>query len=213
MAASTSRIIEDDHTDFQSVGKWEAVAWVPIRPRRSVHVGCGWVRIPEGGVWMGVPQVVKKENVVHLGDRGTTLQSLRMASFPVLLFLAATLSPFFPAHGNEQASGALSSALTNLQREILNEHSELRKAGSLTANKLPQMEWSRVRLAKESNWVNQRNYKHSDLEDRKEQKCRYKDTSKNCDTWKKKGFCPRPYSVLCRRTCVCLMKQSLFRYT
>ncbi|KAM4816133.1 cysteine-rich secretory protein 3-like [Urocitellus parryii] len=91
-----------------------------------------------------------------------------MASYPVLLFLAAVLHPFFPAYGNEnQDLNALSTTRKEVQSEIVNKHNELRKAVSPTASNMLKMKWSNEAAANAQKWANQCTYSHSAPDARK----------------------------------------------
>ncbi|XP_073080336.1 cysteine-rich secretory protein 2-like isoform X9 [Manis javanica] len=90
-----------------------------------------------------------------------------MALLPVLLFLNAVLLPFFPANGQDPAFTALLTNQTQVQREIVNKHNELRKSVSPPASNMLKMEWSRETTANAQRWANKCTLHHSNPEERK----------------------------------------------
>ncbi|PNJ22886.1 CRISP3 isoform 1, partial [Pongo abelii] len=91
-----------------------------------------------------------------------------MTLFPVLLFLVAGLLPSFPANEDKDpAFTALLTTQTQVQREIVNKHNELRRAVSPPARNMLKMEWNKEAAANAQKWANQCNYRHSNPKDRK----------------------------------------------
>ncbi|XP_003833223.1 cysteine-rich secretory protein 3 isoform X2 [Pan paniscus] len=90
-----------------------------------------------------------------------------MTLFPVLLFLVAGLLPSFPANEDKDpAFTALLTTQTQVQREIVNKHNELRRAVSPPARNMLKMEWNKEAAANAQKWANQCNYRHSNPKDR-----------------------------------------------
>ncbi|XP_010629408.1 cysteine-rich secretory protein 3-like [Fukomys damarensis] len=89
-----------------------------------------------------------------------------MALFPVILFLVtALLLPSFPVKGDQnEAFAALSTALPEVQEEIVNKHNELRRAVSPSASDMLKMEWSSEAAEKAQGWADQCSYRHSETE-------------------------------------------------
>nr|XP_037862087.1 cysteine-rich secretory protein 3 [Chlorocebus sabaeus] len=91
-----------------------------------------------------------------------------MTLFPVLLFLVAGLLPSFPANEDKDpAFTALLTTQTQVQREIVNKHNELRRAVSPPASNMLKMEWNKEAAANAQKWAKQCNYRHSNPKDRK----------------------------------------------
>nr|XP_012616355.1 cysteine-rich secretory protein 2-like [Microcebus murinus] len=90
-----------------------------------------------------------------------------MALLPVLLFLVTTLLPSLPTEGKDPAFTALLTTETQVQREIVNKHNELRKAVSPPASNMLKMEWNREASANAQKWANKCTLQHSDPEERK----------------------------------------------
>nr|XP_021521120.1 cysteine-rich secretory protein 3 isoform X2 [Aotus nancymaae] len=91
-----------------------------------------------------------------------------MTLFPLLLFLVAGLLPSFPANGSEDSAfTTLSTTQTQVQREIVNKHNELRKAVSPPARNMLKMKWNKEAAANAQKWANMCNYRHSNPSDRK----------------------------------------------
>nr|XP_017514917.1 cysteine-rich secretory protein 2-like isoform X4 [Manis javanica] len=95
------------------------------------------------------------------------LRTNTMALLPVLLFLNAVLLPFFPANGQDPAFTALLTNQTQVQREIVNKHNELRKSVSPPASNMLKMEWSGETTANAQRWANKCTLHHSNPEERK----------------------------------------------
>ncbi|XP_033619060.1 LOW QUALITY PROTEIN: cysteine-rich secretory protein 3-like [Fukomys damarensis] len=86
-----------------------------------------------------------------------------MALFPVILFLVtALLLLSFPVKGDEnQEFAALSTALPEVQREIVNKHNELWRAVSPSASDMLKMEWNAAAARNAQAWADQCKYHHS----------------------------------------------------
>ncbi|KAJ8780049.1 hypothetical protein J1605_012085 [Eschrichtius robustus] len=99
-----------------------------------------------------------------------------MALLPVVLFLAAVLLPSFPTEAKDPTFTALLTTQTQVQREIVNKHNELRKSVSPPASNMLKMvrsksinkvEWSREAAANAQKWANKCTLEHSNPGDRK----------------------------------------------
>ncbi|XP_032319119.1 LOW QUALITY PROTEIN: cysteine-rich secretory protein 2 [Camelus ferus] len=95
------------------------------------------------------------------------LNFLAMALLPLVLFLAAVLLPSFPTEGKDPSFTALLTTQTEVQREIVNKHNELRKSVSPPARNMLKMEWSRDATANAQKWANKCTLEHSNPDDRK----------------------------------------------
>ncbi|XP_004628332.2 cysteine-rich secretory protein 3-like [Octodon degus] len=90
-----------------------------------------------------------------------------MALFPVPPFLVAVLLLSLPANGNVDPSFKdLSTALPQVQEEIVNKHNELRRAVSPSASDMVKMEWNSAAADNARTWADQCQYKHSLKEER-----------------------------------------------
>lgn len=89
-----------------------------------------------------------------------------MASFPVLLFLAAVLLPFFTAHGEDIDLDDLSVTQEKVQQEIVNKHNELRRSVSPPAGNMLKMSWDIKAAAQAQEWASKCHYRHSRTQDR-----------------------------------------------
>uniref|UniRef100_A0A2K6EPW5 Cysteine rich secretory protein 2 n=1 Tax=Propithecus coquereli TaxID=379532 RepID=A0A2K6EPW5_PROCO len=90
-----------------------------------------------------------------------------MALLPVLLFLVTTLLPSLPTEGKDPAFTALLTTQTQVQREIVDKHNELRRAVFPPASNMLKMEWNREASANAQKWANKCTLEHSNPEDRK----------------------------------------------
>ncbi|KAM5285523.1 cysteine-rich secretory protein 3-like [Hipposideros larvatus] len=90
-----------------------------------------------------------------------------MAVFPVLLFLAPVLLPFFPANGQDVDFKALRTTGKEAQREIVNKHNDLRRAVSPPASNMLKMNWDDEAAANAQKWANKCLHKHSEKKERK----------------------------------------------
>ncbi|NP_001172049.1 cysteine-rich secretory protein 2 precursor [Ovis aries] len=90
-----------------------------------------------------------------------------MALLPLVLFLTAVLLPSFPTEGKDPSFTALITTQTQVQREIVNKHNELRKSVSPPASNMLKMEWSREVTANAQKWANKCTLEHSDPNERK----------------------------------------------
>ncbi|KAB1261160.1 Cysteine-rich secretory protein 2 [Camelus dromedarius] len=95
------------------------------------------------------------------------LNFLAMALLPLVLFLAAVLLPSFPTEGKDPSFTALLTTQTEVQREIVNKHNELRRSVSPPARNMLKMEWSRDATANAQKWANKCTLEHSNPDDRK----------------------------------------------
>ncbi|XP_054424776.1 cysteine-rich secretory protein 3-like [Pteronotus mesoamericanus] len=89
-----------------------------------------------------------------------------MALFPVLLFLAPVLLPFFPANGQDPVFDTLSITRKEVQSEIVNKHNDLRRAVSPPASNMLKMKWDSKAAANAQKWANKCLHKHSSSQDR-----------------------------------------------
>uniref|UniRef100_A0A671ER64 Cysteine rich secretory protein 3 n=1 Tax=Rhinolophus ferrumequinum TaxID=59479 RepID=A0A671ER64_RHIFE len=89
------------------------------------------------------------------------LRTNTMAVFPVLLFLAPVLLPFFPANGEDPDFNTLKTTRNEVQREIVNKHNDLRRAVSPPASNMLKMKWDSQAAANAQEWANKCLYKHS----------------------------------------------------
>ncbi|XP_047714813.1 cysteine-rich secretory protein 2 isoform X1 [Prionailurus viverrinus] len=90
-----------------------------------------------------------------------------MAVFPIVLFLAAVLLPSLPTEAKDPSFTALLTTQTQIQKEIVNKHNELRKSVSPPASNMLKMEWNRETAANAQKWANKCTLEHSNAEDRK----------------------------------------------
>ncbi|XP_059555638.1 cysteine-rich secretory protein 2-like [Myotis daubentonii] len=90
-----------------------------------------------------------------------------MALLSVVVFLAAVLIPSLPAERKDPSFSALLTTQTNIQKEIVNKHNELRKSVSPSASNMLRMEWDREATANAQKWANKCTLEHSDPEERK----------------------------------------------
>ncbi|XP_045699485.1 cysteine-rich secretory protein 3-like [Phyllostomus hastatus] len=89
-----------------------------------------------------------------------------MTLFPVLLFLAAVLFPFFPANGQDPNFDDLSTTQKEVQSEIVNKHNNLRRAVTPPASNMLKMTWDSKAAANAQRWANKCTYKHSSIQNR-----------------------------------------------
>ncbi|XP_005627519.1 cysteine-rich secretory protein 2-like isoform X1 [Canis lupus baileyi] len=101
------------------------------------------------------------KQMLHLSLRINT-----MALFLELLFLAVVLLPFFPANGQGPSFTALLTTQTQVQKEIVNKHNELRKSVSPPASNMLKMEWNKEAAANAQKWANKCTLEHSPAKDR-----------------------------------------------
>nr|XP_014589684.2 cysteine-rich secretory protein 3 isoform X1 [Equus caballus] len=94
------------------------------------------------------------------------LRTNSMALLPVLLFLAAVLLPFFPASGQDPGFAALSITKSEVQKEIVNKHNDLRRTVSPLASNMLKMQWDSKTATNAQNWANKCLLQHSKAEDR-----------------------------------------------
>ncbi|XP_045428906.1 cysteine-rich secretory protein 3 [Pipistrellus kuhlii] len=90
-----------------------------------------------------------------------------MALFPVLLFLAAVLLPFFPANGKESTLAAINTTQKVVQREIVKKHNDVRRSVFPRARNMLKMQWDSKAAANSQKWANKCTFQHSDQNDRK----------------------------------------------
>ncbi|ELK00220.1 Cysteine-rich secretory protein 2 [Pteropus alecto] len=90
-----------------------------------------------------------------------------MALLPGVVFLVAVLFLSSPTEGKDPAFTALLTTQSQVQREIVNKHNELRKSVSPPASNMLKMEWSREATANAQKWANKCTLEHSSAEDRK----------------------------------------------
>ncbi|XP_004414290.1 PREDICTED: cysteine-rich secretory protein 2 [Odobenus rosmarus divergens] len=90
-----------------------------------------------------------------------------MALFPLVVFLAAVLLPSIPTEGKDPSFTALLATQTQVQKEIVNKHNELRKSVSPPASNMLKMEWNQEAAANAQKWANKCTLEHSVPEDRK----------------------------------------------
>nr|XP_003404193.2 cysteine-rich secretory protein 3-like [Loxodonta africana] len=90
-----------------------------------------------------------------------------MTSLSVVVFLAAVLFSSFPANGQHSGFADLSTTLTQVQREIVDKHNELRRAVSPEASDMLKMGWDNEAAKNAQNWANKCIYEHSDKKDRR----------------------------------------------
>ncbi|XP_032196115.1 cysteine-rich secretory protein 2-like [Mustela erminea] len=90
-----------------------------------------------------------------------------MALFPVVLFLAVLLLPSLPTEGKDPSFTALLTTQTQIQKDIVNKHNELRKSVSPPASNMLRMEWNREAAANAQKWANKCTLEHSVPEERK----------------------------------------------
>ncbi|GAB5571598.1 cysteine-rich secretory protein 2 isoform X1 [Prionailurus iriomotensis] len=95
------------------------------------------------------------------------LRTNTMAVFPIVLFLAAVLLPSLPTEAKDPSFTALLTTQTQIQKEIVNKHNELRKSVSPPASNMLKMEWNRETAANAQKWANKCTLEHSNAEDRK----------------------------------------------
>ncbi|XP_040839451.1 cysteine-rich secretory protein 2 [Ochotona curzoniae] len=98
----------------------------------------------------------------------SALRTNTMALFPMALFLLVTLLlPTLPTEGKDPAFTALLTTQTQVQKEIVSKHNQLRKAVSPSASNMLKMEWNREAMVNAQKWANKCTLEHSDPEDRK----------------------------------------------
>ncbi|XP_077018158.1 cysteine-rich secretory protein 2-like isoform X2 [Tamandua tetradactyla] len=90
-----------------------------------------------------------------------------MALLQVVMFLAAVLFTSLPANGKDPAFASLLTTQTQVQKEIVNKHNELRRGVSPPASNMLKMEWSREATANAQKWANKCTLEHSKIDDRK----------------------------------------------
>ncbi|XP_062953773.1 cysteine-rich secretory protein 2 isoform X2 [Cynocephalus volans] len=90
-----------------------------------------------------------------------------MALLPVMLLLFTVLLPSLPTEGKDPAFSALLTTQSQVQKEIVDKHNELRKSVSPSASNMLKMQWSREATANAQKWANKCTLQHSDPEERK----------------------------------------------
>ncbi|XP_037699311.1 cysteine-rich secretory protein 2-like [Choloepus didactylus] len=90
-----------------------------------------------------------------------------MALLQMMVSLAAVLLTSLPADGKNPAFDALLTTQTQVQKEIVNKHNELRKGVSPPASNMLKMEWSREAAANAQKWANKCTLRHSNMNDRR----------------------------------------------
>ncbi|XP_020026253.1 cysteine-rich secretory protein 2-like [Castor canadensis] len=90
-----------------------------------------------------------------------------MTSLPMVIFVITMLFPNVPAQGKDPAFAALLTTQTQVQREIVSKHNELRKSVSPPASNMLKMEWNREATGNAQKWANKCILSHSSSEDRK----------------------------------------------
>ncbi|XP_060044715.1 cysteine-rich secretory protein 2 isoform X1 [Erinaceus europaeus] len=109
-----------------------------------------------------------------------------MALFLLAVILIAVLIPSVPTQAKDPAFTALLTTQTEVQREIVNKHNELRKSVSPTASNMLKMGWSKEATENAQKWANQCTLGHSNPEDRR--------TSTNCGENLYMSSDPSPWS-------------------
>ncbi|XP_045398115.1 cysteine-rich secretory protein 3-like [Lemur catta] len=85
-----------------------------------------------------------------------------MTLFLVLLFLVAGLLPCCPADDYQDSKfTAILTSRTEVQKEIVDKHNELRRAVSPSASNMLKMKWSSQSAANAQKWADQCKYQHS----------------------------------------------------
>ncbi|XP_073080331.1 cysteine-rich secretory protein 2-like isoform X4 [Manis javanica] len=102
-------------------------------------------------------------NTLNLWDRKITYPRVpylmgEMVSQPIVPYMM---------QGKDPAFTALLTNQTQVQREIVNKHNELRKSVSPPASNMLKMEWSRETTANAQRWANKCTLHHSNPEERK----------------------------------------------
>ncbi|KAM4834539.1 cysteine-rich secretory protein 3-like [Thomomys bottae] len=88
---------------------------------------------------------------------------------------AAELSPAQRARASaDPGVASLSTALPEVQKEIVDKHNELRKAVSPSASNMLKMSWNAKAATNAQKWAEQCNYRHSDSDFRKTSTYRHK---------------------------------------
>ncbi|XP_053458673.1 cysteine-rich secretory protein 2-like [Nycticebus coucang] len=90
-----------------------------------------------------------------------------MALLPVLLFLVTTLLLSLPTEGKDPAFTALLTTQSQVQRDIVAKHNELRRAVSPPASNMLKMEWNAEAATNAQKWANKCTLEHSNPEERK----------------------------------------------
>ncbi|EPQ05146.1 Cysteine-rich secretory protein 2 [Myotis brandtii] len=128
-----------------------------------------------------------------------------MALLSLVVFLTAVLLPSLPAERKDPAFSALLTTQTNIQKEIVNKHNELRKSVSPSASNMLRMEWDREATANAQKWANKCTLQHSDPEERKTtNSCEYEDLLSNCGSLKTTAGCGHELlKEKCKATCLC----------
>ncbi|XP_048203596.1 cysteine-rich secretory protein 2-like [Perognathus longimembris pacificus] len=90
-----------------------------------------------------------------------------MAALPMLMFLITMLLPALLTEAKDPAFTALLTNQTQVQREIVNKHNDLRRSVSPRASNMLKMQWSLEASRNAQKWANICIFEHSNKEDRK----------------------------------------------
>ncbi|XP_048203594.1 LOW QUALITY PROTEIN: cysteine-rich secretory protein 2-like [Perognathus longimembris pacificus] len=90
-----------------------------------------------------------------------------MAALPLVMFLITMLLPALPIQAKDPAFTNLLTTQTQVQREIVNKHNDLRKSVSPPASNMLKMQWSLEATGNAQKWANKCTLEHSQQEDRK----------------------------------------------
>ncbi|XP_048203597.1 cysteine-rich secretory protein 2-like [Perognathus longimembris pacificus] len=90
-----------------------------------------------------------------------------MAALSMLMFVITMLLPALPTQAKDPAFTTLLTTQTQVQREIVNTHNDLRRSVSPPASNMLKMQWSLEATRNAQKWANICIFKHSNAEDRK----------------------------------------------